>query len=154
MSNSSTNGANVSGPCIVCGLRDYPLSMGGPGICPACDCGHSGPKVVETLKRRIQELETEVAKLKEPPPCKHERRSGWTNGSESDEWCNDCGANTKTIKAVSGVANFAICEGMRNIAMQRGSAGCQHEWRGPGEMPGRYTCGCGTVVFRSHEDAD
>jgi hypothetical protein len=29
------------GPCMVCGLTDYPLSMGGPEICPACDCGIS-----------------------------------------------------------------------------------------------------------------
>lgn len=29
------------GPCMVCGARDYPLSVGGPGICPACDCGQS-----------------------------------------------------------------------------------------------------------------
>ena len=28
-----------SGPCIVCGRTDYPLSCGGSAICPACDCG-------------------------------------------------------------------------------------------------------------------
>jgi len=27
------------GPCTVCGKTNYPNSMGGPGICPACDCG-------------------------------------------------------------------------------------------------------------------
>lgn len=27
------------GPCIVCGKTNYPNSMGGPGICPSCDCG-------------------------------------------------------------------------------------------------------------------
>jgi hypothetical protein len=27
------------GPCNLCGLTDYPLSMGGPTICPSCDCG-------------------------------------------------------------------------------------------------------------------
>ena len=27
------------GPCVLCGVTDYPLSMGGPGICPTCDCG-------------------------------------------------------------------------------------------------------------------
>lgn len=26
------------GPCLACGATNYPLSMGGPGICPACDC--------------------------------------------------------------------------------------------------------------------
>lgn len=29
----------IPGPCISCGGTDYPLSMGGPSICPACDCG-------------------------------------------------------------------------------------------------------------------
>lgn len=47
----------------------------------------------------------------------------------------------------------AMCAGMHNL-VQNGSAGCQHEWRGPGDMPRRYTCGCGTVVFRSILDAD
>ena len=28
-----------SGPCIKCGKKNYPLSMGGSGICPSCDCG-------------------------------------------------------------------------------------------------------------------
>ena len=27
-----------SGPCTMCGATNYPLSFGGPGICPACDC--------------------------------------------------------------------------------------------------------------------
>lgn len=27
------------GPCIICGAIDYPLSVGGPTICPRCDCG-------------------------------------------------------------------------------------------------------------------
>lgn len=31
---------NLSGPCIVCGKTNYPLSMGGPDICPMCDCGN------------------------------------------------------------------------------------------------------------------
>jgi hypothetical protein len=140
------NATPIDGATKPCGLCGMPWPYAG------CDCGNS--ITIEQLQKRIAELEAQLSEATKPPPCKHERRSGWTNGSESDEWCNDCGANTKTIKAVSGVANFAICEGMRNIAVQRGLAGCQHEWRGPGEMPGRYTCGCGTVVFRSREDAD
>lgn len=26
------------GPCVGCGATGYPLSMGGPTICAACDC--------------------------------------------------------------------------------------------------------------------
>lgn len=29
-----------AGPCIGCGARNYSDSMGGPGICPSCDCGN------------------------------------------------------------------------------------------------------------------
>jgi hypothetical protein len=90
-----------AGPCIICGLRDYPLSMGGPTICPACDCGHNGPTLIAAQKRRIEELEALVAKLQTPPPCKHERRSGWTNGITSEERCMDCGRQeTCTVGAV------------------------------------------------------
>lgn len=28
------------GPCNVCGATNYPSSMGGPYICPSCDCGN------------------------------------------------------------------------------------------------------------------
>ena len=27
------------GPCMVCGATNYSNSMGGPMICPSCDCG-------------------------------------------------------------------------------------------------------------------
>ena len=46
------------GPCIVCGLRNYNLSFGGPGICPACDCGRGNNGLTKAQKLRIQELET------------------------------------------------------------------------------------------------
>ena len=45
------------GPCIYCGGRNYPLSMGGPAICPSCDCGNFGPFTVQRLGERIVELQ-------------------------------------------------------------------------------------------------
>ena len=39
------------GPCVICGGIDYPLSVGGPEICPSCDCGGFG---IETVKRQGQ----------------------------------------------------------------------------------------------------
>lgn len=51
------------GPCIVCGEMDYPLSMGGPTICPACDCGNFGMERIKRQGKRIHELEKELAKL-------------------------------------------------------------------------------------------
>lgn len=48
---------NQSGPCIVCGETDYPLSMGGPSICPSCDCG-----VDPKMKKLRRELSMALAK--------------------------------------------------------------------------------------------
>jgi len=28
------------GPCYMCGATNYPMSLGGPYICPSCDCGN------------------------------------------------------------------------------------------------------------------
>jgi len=60
-----------NGPCIVCGDTNYPLSMGGPGICPSCDCGI--PPQTKKLRRelsdaqiKIGELEAEIQRLKSP----------------------------------------------------------------------------------------
>ena len=40
------------GPCVLCGTTNYPMSMGGPTICPACDCG-SFPDPALALKRML-----------------------------------------------------------------------------------------------------
>jgi hypothetical protein len=29
------------GPCRLCGATNYPNSLGGPEICPSCDCGRA-----------------------------------------------------------------------------------------------------------------
>jgi hypothetical protein len=46
-----------SGPCVVCGARDYSLSMGGPSICSACDCGYP-PAPAELI--RLRSVNTEL----------------------------------------------------------------------------------------------
>ena len=57
------------GPCVVCGETNYPLSMGGPTICPACDIGRDLKSRCEEYRarieqqgKRIEELEAEIAK--------------------------------------------------------------------------------------------
>jgi hypothetical protein len=51
------------GPCIGCGAENYPLSMGGPAICPQCDCQPPEHRVRHLaaenrrLRQRIAELE-------------------------------------------------------------------------------------------------
>jgi hypothetical protein len=48
------------GPCIICGAKDYALSMGGPDICPSCDCGNFGPEVVKAQAQQITVLNAEL----------------------------------------------------------------------------------------------
>lgn len=52
-----------TGPCVVCGLKNYALSMGGPTICPACDCGNSSPQTVRAQASEITTLRSELAAL-------------------------------------------------------------------------------------------
>lgn len=49
------------GPCIICGDINYALSMGGPGICPSCDCGNFGITVVKRQAAEIIRLRAELA---------------------------------------------------------------------------------------------
>jgi hypothetical protein len=51
------------GPCVYCGAVNYPLSMGGPTICPSCDCGNFGPKVVRALGTELVAVRSERAAL-------------------------------------------------------------------------------------------
>lgn len=54
-----------SGPCKLCGATNYPLSMGGPDICCACDTGYTtSPAGVKALNERIQTLTQENKDLK------------------------------------------------------------------------------------------
>lgn len=50
------------GPCVICGDRNYPLSLGGSTICPSCDCGID-PKV-RKLETELTTLRAEVEKWK------------------------------------------------------------------------------------------
>jgi ferredoxin len=42
----------------VCGDTNYPLSCGGPGICPSCDCGID-PEVAR-LRKEVRRLTVEL----------------------------------------------------------------------------------------------
>ena len=48
------------GPCKLCGATDYALSMGGPTICPACDCGGAEAG----LRRQLEAARQEIQALK------------------------------------------------------------------------------------------
>jgi uncharacterized Zn finger protein (UPF0148 family) len=55
----------MPGPCVICGLTDYPLSFGGPTICPSCDCGDFGPVKIERQRKEIESQRAENERLKE-----------------------------------------------------------------------------------------
>lgn len=66
----------MSGPCVCCGATGYALSMGGPSICPACDCGRFGGTVLaihnakltaelQASEARALSLEAEKGRLRE-----------------------------------------------------------------------------------------
>lgn len=50
-----------SGPCVICGATNYALSMGGPTICPSCDCGNFGMPALQRQTQVINSLRSDVA---------------------------------------------------------------------------------------------
>lgn len=50
---------SIHGPCINCGATDYALSMGGPDICPPCDCGYT------FSRQHVKDLIAEIESLKQ-----------------------------------------------------------------------------------------
>lgn len=54
------------GACTGCGATNYPPSMGGPGICPACDC-LPPEKRVRQLAEENRMLRARVAELEAMP---------------------------------------------------------------------------------------
>ena len=50
-----------TGPCEFCGGTNYEPSLGGPTICPSCDCGDFGPDVVRRLGAEIVALRAKLA---------------------------------------------------------------------------------------------
>jgi hypothetical protein len=51
------------GPCVICGGRDYALSMGGPTICPPCDAGHYTAATVMNQAQAIKKLHELLAQV-------------------------------------------------------------------------------------------
>lgn len=55
----------VSGPCIFCGKTNYPPSLGGPQVCPSCDCGHFSAATTMGQAKLITELQSSLTALEE-----------------------------------------------------------------------------------------
>lgn len=69
------------GPCIVCGAINYPLSCGGPDICPPCDLGV--PPEVSRLREENMELRNRIIALE------IEKNGGSIFIKGTDAWKND-----------------------------------------------------------------
>ncbi len=54
------------GPCVICGARDYELSMGGPTICPSCDAGNFTQATVTRQAQELKALREEIDRLRGP----------------------------------------------------------------------------------------
>ncbi len=50
--------------CNICGIEYDTPSMGGPGICPRCDCGNLETGGIKRQQERIAALEAENARMK------------------------------------------------------------------------------------------
>lgn len=68
-----------AGPCISCGEVNYPLSMGGPDICPACDCGWDLKTRLPPMREKIKLLQAEFAKAREEKENLRQYASGLEN---------------------------------------------------------------------------
>ena len=56
----------MSDTCRLCGRVFYEASFGGPGVCPACDCGVTNPAVLQQhIARLLEKNDALAAKLAE-----------------------------------------------------------------------------------------
>ena len=53
----------MSDRCKMCGLVFFEPSLGGPGICPECDCGNFGPAKIKRQAEYITQLKTRLKEL-------------------------------------------------------------------------------------------
>jgi len=57
-----------TGPCVICDATNYPLSYGGPTVCPSCDCGDFGIKKIKQQRDEIERLRSEIIELRNKLP--------------------------------------------------------------------------------------
>ena len=79
----------MAGPCVSCGATNYPLSFGGPTICPMCDCGPPSMREVRLLRAAL-------AKREDYPRIRTTRRNG---GRTIVPVCPRCGRIVKAREA-------------------------------------------------------
>lgn len=68
--------------CVICGMDFNTPSFGGPGICPACDCGIQPDSIHHPRnqhRRLLSQTDTQhnqaAIATAEPSPCPSERKA-------------------------------------------------------------------------------
>lgn len=90
-----------------------------------------------------RELEREIAELR------HDLERAVANHSA------DLNAVPQGNKADVGASERPVFQPpiLPSGGLPNNPAGCLHPWRGtPSKQPPKFTCACGTVVYRSYED--
>lgn len=67
----------ILGPCVICGLTGYEPSMGGPSICPTCDCGNFGPQLIKRQREEIERLRASQWRLRSAIEFAHSEGFQW-----------------------------------------------------------------------------
>lgn len=70
----------IAGPCVVCGATDYSLTLGGPTICPSCDCGRD-PEIGRLINLG-QKQHAEIIRLRTELATANERLSAAERDTE------------------------------------------------------------------------
>lgn len=84
--------------CRLCGLTFYARSMGGPGVCPSCDCGFSGPVVVERQAKEIGRLRDQLAAMCGWAETLAEKQ-GWERWNANSFWTSSDAARSALGRA-------------------------------------------------------
>lgn len=116
----------VAGPCTLCGETNYPLSYGGPEVCPACDCGLS-------LINRLAQYQAVIAErddLKAKLAGAEKDRNSWKIARET------IGRNYAVLEQQLQRAREALEKYGRHI----GTGDC---WVGLNSHGGTPECSCG-----------
>ena len=78
------------GPCSVCGTTNYPNSMGGPSICPSCDCGNFDGQVFAwnnaKLNTELIALRTRLEALEKWGREVVIRYRRWLDAQSDEQW--------------------------------------------------------------------